>query len=559
MLRVPNIRRAQREDWQQLIRFCVVGASGYFVNLAVFSALVHGAGAHYALAAVVAFCVAWTNNFLLNKFWTFRRHGLSAVQQGARYLAVSLVALGLNLLLLELLVRPGARRSPPRPSRSRRSCPSISCSTAAGPSGSRVATGAPSSRLLAALASPAAPPAAAAPAHAVQDPTPSRGDRRGRTASCARWATRPPRSSGRSASRRRTPSRSSATTRSRPSPAPRAAPRLDRLPRAVADGGRSSTPRRASTPSTRQRGRRPARRPSRPRCLVSDDTGQITEVRTGPQVAWMMARGYDGAFGRALTRPVIWIPLCVLFLRRAAAVHAAAQADLLAHARPARAAVVQHLADLVRPRRDLHLGAAPVPADGLPGGPPGLDGDRAGPRRPAPPAAAGGRRRGRRPGAAAPPARRRPAFGGWAPTWLLVTLLVVTLALRFGLNAFDSNVIDVGYAGVIGADRITHGETPYGTMPHDCSACDTYGPLNYITYVPFELAAAVARHLGRAERRPRRRDDVRHPLPRGHVRPWAGASRGCGWAWGSRSPGRRSPSPPSPSRPTATTRSWPPR
>ena len=48
---------------------------------------------------------------------------------------------------------------------------------------------------------------------------------------------------------------------------------------------------------------------------------------------------------------------------------------------------------------------------------------------------------------------------------MLVTLLVVTLALRFGLNAFDSNVIDVGYAGVIGADRIAHGATPYGTMP----------------------------------------------------------------------------------------------
>ena len=97
VLRVPNIRRAQREDWQQLIRFCVVGASGYFVNLAVFTTLVHAAGAHYALSAVIAFCVAWTNNFLWNKYWTFRRHGLSAMQQGARYLAVSLVALGLNL------------------------------------------------------------------------------------------------------------------------------------------------------------------------------------------------------------------------------------------------------------------------------------------------------------------------------------------------------------------------------------------------------------------------------------------------------------------------------
>lgn len=112
VLRVPNIRRARRADWEQLVRFCVVGASGYLVNLAVFTALVHGGGAHYVLAAVVAFCVAWTNNFLFNKYWTFRRHGLSAVQQGARYLAVSVVALGLNLLLLELLVQAGSAEVP---------------------------------------------------------------------------------------------------------------------------------------------------------------------------------------------------------------------------------------------------------------------------------------------------------------------------------------------------------------------------------------------------------------------------------------------------------------
>jgi putative flippase GtrA len=112
VFRVPDIRRAQREDWHQLVRFCAVGATGYFVNLALFTLLVHGAGAHYAISAVLAFCVAWTNNFLWNKYWTFRRHGLSAAQQGARYLAVSLVALGLNLLLLELLVQAGSPEVP---------------------------------------------------------------------------------------------------------------------------------------------------------------------------------------------------------------------------------------------------------------------------------------------------------------------------------------------------------------------------------------------------------------------------------------------------------------
>ena len=112
VLRVPNIRAARRADWHQLVRFCVVGASGYLVNLVVFSLLVHAADTHYLVAAVGAFCVAWTNNFVLNKFWTFQRHGLTAMQQGVRYLAVSLVALGLNLLLLEVLVRAGSPEVP---------------------------------------------------------------------------------------------------------------------------------------------------------------------------------------------------------------------------------------------------------------------------------------------------------------------------------------------------------------------------------------------------------------------------------------------------------------
>ena len=112
LLRVPSVRRARRADWQQLIRFCVVGASGYLVNLVVFSVMVHLLDLHYVVAAVGAFCVAWTSNFVFNKFWTFQRHGLSAMQQGARYLAVSLVALGINLIVLELLVRAGMPEVP---------------------------------------------------------------------------------------------------------------------------------------------------------------------------------------------------------------------------------------------------------------------------------------------------------------------------------------------------------------------------------------------------------------------------------------------------------------
>jgi dolichol-phosphate mannosyltransferase len=112
ILRIPRLRGHGRETWAQLARFCVVGASGYVVNLVVFAAIVSLTDVHHLVAAVGAFLVAWTNNFILNKFWTFRRHELSAAQQGARYMAVSLVALGLNLVALELMVRAGMPEVP---------------------------------------------------------------------------------------------------------------------------------------------------------------------------------------------------------------------------------------------------------------------------------------------------------------------------------------------------------------------------------------------------------------------------------------------------------------
>ena len=68
-----RLRAGMRQpgNWVQLFKFGVVGGSGYLVNLAVFAALAAGLGLHYAVAAVGAFCVAVTNNFLLNRYWTF--------------------------------------------------------------------------------------------------------------------------------------------------------------------------------------------------------------------------------------------------------------------------------------------------------------------------------------------------------------------------------------------------------------------------------------------------------------------------------------------------------
>ena len=94
------------ENWLQLARFCGVGASGYVVNLAVYSALVV-VGVPYLGAAVCSFAVAVTNNYTWNRLWTFRDRRGRLVLQGARFLAVSLAGLGLNLLFLRVLVAVG--------------------------------------------------------------------------------------------------------------------------------------------------------------------------------------------------------------------------------------------------------------------------------------------------------------------------------------------------------------------------------------------------------------------------------------------------------------------
>jgi hypothetical protein len=60
------------------------------------------------------------------------------------------------------------------------------------------------------------------------------------------------------------------------------------------------------------------------------------------------------------------------------------------------------------------------------------------------------------------------------------------MGFRIGLNMADSGSTDIGYAGVVGADRIAHGEPIYGNFPDGISEGDTYGPVNYYAYVPFE-------------------------------------------------------------------------
>ena len=97
----------RRRNWAQLVKFCAVGGSGYVVNLAVYALLLDGVGLHYISAAVGSFVVAVTNNYTWNRLWTFRDHRRGVAYQGMRFLIVSTMALGANLLVLHLLVSAG--------------------------------------------------------------------------------------------------------------------------------------------------------------------------------------------------------------------------------------------------------------------------------------------------------------------------------------------------------------------------------------------------------------------------------------------------------------------
>ncbi len=215
---------------------------------------------------------------------------------------------------------------------------------------------------------------------------------------------------------------------------------------------------------------------------VDDATGTVTEAWTGPQVAWKMARGYKGAFGGdKINSYPVWLGFCAVFLlglvdwRRLRSVR---NLDLLV--------LLSFSVSLWYFNRGDIFTAMPLAYPPL--------------------AYLIGRciwigARG----------RATPTRPVW-PAWVLLGATVFLLGFRIGLNAEASNVIDVGFAGVVGAERISHGQAPYGHMPIEGSlkACgpadadgeirdriqtngrcesanplgDTYGPVSYEAYLP---------------------------------------------------------------------------
>ena len=190
--------------------------------------------------------------------------------------------------------------------------------------------------------------------------------------------------------------------------------------------------------------------------IVDDATGAIRETWTGYQIAWQMARGYPDQFGHKLNAPYVWLSLAAIFLLG--------------------------LLDLRRMRRMVHLDLLVLLSFGV--SEIYFNDGNIGVSVPL----------------AYPPllyllARMiwvgfRGAGDGLRPStptaWLAIGGAFL-LGFRIALNVVDSGVIDVGYAGVIGADHLTHGQAIWNNFPSDNSFGDTYGPFNYFAYVPFEL------------------------------------------------------------------------
>ena len=109
----PTLRRRarhalrQRHNWEQLVKFCIVGATGYAVNIAVYALLLNWANLKYWLAATGSFLVAVTNNYVWNRLWTFRHQRGHVAYQGMRFLIVSVAVYGANLALLTAFIHAG--------------------------------------------------------------------------------------------------------------------------------------------------------------------------------------------------------------------------------------------------------------------------------------------------------------------------------------------------------------------------------------------------------------------------------------------------------------------
>jgi hypothetical protein len=194
---------------------------------------------------------------------------------------------------------------------------------------------------------------------------------------------------------------------------------------------------------------------------VDDGTGAVLEQWTGPQVAWKMARGYEGQFGRKFNAAYIFIPMCVLFVL-----------PFVDPRRPFRMVHLDLLALLAFAVSHIYFNKGDISTSTPLAYPPMVYllfrmlwvGFR-------------------------PKSKPQPLVP-FFPVTVVALMLLFLVGFRVALNVTDGRVIDVGYASVIGADRIADGDPLYGEgeWPKGIEKGDTYGPVNYLAYLPWEQA-----------------------------------------------------------------------
>lgn len=203
---------------------------------------------------------------------------------------------------------------------------------------------------------------------------------------------------------------------------------------------------------------------------VTDASLNVTGVWTGHQIPWTMARADRDGFGGDVNEPVVWIALFVLFALVAVdwtrllswenADIAALLALGISHEAFQRGAIEWSVPLSVPPLAWLAVRMA--------------------------------WRFTRGSSTTLAPAEPRSRFAKLAlrrvPTVAIVVLCVALAGFRIGLTLDGGNVIDVGYAGVAGARLELAGSAPWGNMPGDVERGDTYGPVNYLAYVPATAA-----------------------------------------------------------------------
>ncbi len=199
--------------------------------------------------------------------------------------------------------------------------------------------------------------------------------------------------------------------------------------------------------------------------VIDDPAGEVVEAWTGKQIETKLARGYEGAVAGELNEAWLWLPLCLLFL-----------APFIDPRRPLRLLHFDLLALLGFSASLFFFNRGEIDVS-VPLVYPVL-----------------GYLFARMLIAGLRPRESRERLLPLARRSWLVVAIVVLVVFRVGYEVTEGKVIDVGLAGVIGADRLAAGEDVYGSdfsreLPSSGDVRgDVYGPANYLAYVPAEQA-----------------------------------------------------------------------